>query len=440
MLTPIRNLIGALCAAAIVLIQLSDPAPSLAQETAPAGTTWEPPYVGSDPKVLYLPDANAVYWRYGWKRKAGDTGGVVVRGTFPMARYFSYNVYDDNTKQTLGSFTDRELKAEAGAPNPFAGQERTPDARYEIYIVPEGSKVAGANVLTFPDSVENVSFMLRHYLAEGGIEGRVPMPVIASYDAATGKTQAAPPSAKVAKLSREEFQKYLMPAFKDVLRQLKENPAAVMAKLHEESGGDHMKMPELICRRVASGAFEKFHPGTVIESFRLGTEGTYPNKDNLYLVLPVVRTDDSVLIVRFKAPEFPATPADYPDSDLRYFSLSQGDETTRNFATATDKEMKVAPDGFIYFVIGDEDPALVKRAQDAGANFMPWKVKEKMMLVYRHMLPADGFKNGINSVPFYDGSKPEKGQEGSQFIGDYAPRGKLIPKAAALSDAGILKF
>ena len=77
--------------------------------------------------MLYLPDANAVYWRYGWERMEGDVNGFVVKGQMPNARYFSYNLYDDVTKSSLGSLTDFNIKFDN-------------TNSYTLYIVPEGTK------------------------------------------------------------------------------------------------------------------------------------------------------------------------------------------------------------------------------------------------------------------------------------------------------------
>lgn len=98
--------------------------------------------------------------------------------------------------------------------------------------------------------------------------------------------------------------------------------------------------------------------------------------------------------------------------------------------------MLVTKEGEIYFVIGDDEPALREKAAALGANFMPWKATDDMLLVYRHMLPKDDYPHGVNQVPDYNPEKPEKGQEGRAFIGDYAPVGKLISRkeAATLKD------
>lgn len=121
--------------------------------TIAADETWQPPYVGSDPAVLYLPDANAVYWRYGWTRKSGDKNGIVITGKMPDVRYFSYNVYNDSTKDSVGSITDFEIIPDEGGENPFSAGQAVSGETYTVHVLPEGSAVAAKNVLYFPDSI-----------------------------------------------------------------------------------------------------------------------------------------------------------------------------------------------------------------------------------------------------------------------------------------------
>ena len=54
---------------------------------------------------------------------------------------------------------------------------------------------------------------------------------------------------------------------------------------------------------------------------------------------------------------------------------------------------------------------------------MPWLVNEKMLLIYRNMLPNTNFKNGANAVVKFDKNKPVKDQLASRFIGSFAPTG-----------------
>jgi len=401
---------------------------------------WDPAYVGSDPTVLYLPDANAVYWRYGWKRTPGDQTGVIVRGQMPDARYFGYNVYDDNTKSSLGSFTDFALKTEDGGVNPFTGQTSDSRSNYVLHILPEGAKTSAKNVLYFPDNLTDVSFMLRHYLPEGGNLGNVPMPSVSMLNVDSGKTSKAVKSVPVPALSAEEAKRYLLPVLKEQRAALKENPMAVLQALKAKEKDGSFDMKQVVAKQVVSKTFSHYTPGTPAESYRFQTSGTYPNNDNIYLVMPIVRDNNDVLMVQFRQPKPPATPAEYPTSDVRYFSLSQGDELTYNFATTIDSDMKVKSDGLIHFVIADDNPENRSKADALGANFMPWKVRDKMLLVYRHMLPRADFKYGIDKVPSFDPDKPKYGQEGRAYIADYAPVGVVVQETVYRELQAVPKF
>ena len=398
-----------------------------------AANIWEPPYVGSDTKLLYLPDANAVYWRYGWKRQPQDNGGVVITGEMPHARYFSYNVYDDDTKSSVGSFADFQLDPDDGSNNPFTGKPANGSLKYTIHIVPEGTKLDAKNLLYFPRDIENVSVFLRHYLPQGGIEGGVAMPVIEAFDPATGNIAPAPESSKIPKLSKEEAEKYLLPMLKDMVKQAETDPDALIDRLHDHRSNEPFDMKELIATRLLSTTFDLYEPGKTAVSFRFQTSGTYPNGDNYYLGLPVVRTANQVLVTRFRAPQFAENQSENPTAAVRYFSLNQGDENSYNLASQFDQEMKVAADGFVYHVIGDTGIGLEEKAEALGANFMPWKTREKMLLIYRQMLPRSDFMQGIDKVPPYDPGKPASGQDASLSIGDHAITGRLMDPAELMS-------
>lgn len=73
--------------------------------------TWDKPYPGNDPATLYYPEQNAVYLRYGWQNSG--TGILIIKGHFPRARYYSYNLYDDRTKGSILALADYEIKEDA---------------------------------------------------------------------------------------------------------------------------------------------------------------------------------------------------------------------------------------------------------------------------------------------------------------------------------------
>lgn len=398
-------------------------APTLARAEQ---TTWDAPYKGDDPKLLYLPDTKATYWRYGWERKQGDLRGLILRGKIPDVRYFSYNVYDDNTKSSLGSLADFQIIPDDGGINPFTGKNSNSHSSYSILVLPKGTKTDAKNVLYFPDELTKVSLFLRHYVSKGGMGGGVPLPTVAIYDPNSKSSHAAPVSSKIPALSKQVAKKYLVPMFKHLINEFEKNPDEVIKKLTAHRTGEPLNMKELIASQMVAKSFTLFKPGAKHHSLRLQTAGTYPNKDNYYLALPIIRTKQQSLLVRFKTPKLPGQISEFPKTEVRYFSISQGDAQSYTHGTTMDAEMKIDDDGFANFLIADDTPEMATKAKTWGANFMPWLAGDKMLLIYRHMLPNPSFKHGIDKVPSYVSGKPAADQIAIKTIGDYAMIGKLV--------------
>lgn len=71
---------------------------------------------------------------------------------------------------------------------------------------------------------------------------------------------------------------------------------------------------------------------------------------------------------------------------------------------------------------------------------MPWLANEKMLLVYRNMLPNLNFKYGTNAVNMIDKTKPLSNQYGEKYIGNYAPVGFFFNKEVLLNSNTIPDF
>lgn len=389
--------------------------------------TWEEPYIGADSTVFYLPDANAVYWRYGGTRVANGPIGLQIKGEFPNARYFSYNIYNDDTKMTLGSFKDYEISPDKEDINPFLSLSQNETTTYTLYIVPEGSDVKAKNVLYFPDSLVNVSVLLRYYLPNNDIFGGGNLPEISFYNVDTKNVLKASPSTPIPSLSKEEVEKYILPRYKWLARRYKRNPDKVLAKIRKkQKKGNSTKTQKSITREVTAPAFNFYTSKDSIHSYNFKTEGTYPNNDNFYLTMPIIRSEESdVLLLKFRPPNYPKSENEYNSSDVRYFSISQGDEFTYNYITLHDENLKVNKDGFIYLAIAHAGPKVNSKIEELDINFMPWKTKNKMLIIYRQMLPLKQYKFGIDKVPQYDPNK-QFNQYGSIYIQDYSPVGRFI--------------
>ena len=102
-----------------------------------------------------------------------------------------------------------------------------------------------------------------------------------------------------------------------------------------------------------------------------------------------------------------------------------------------DEEFKLATDGYIYLVKGDD--SLRGKAAQNGYNYMPWKAdKQQAVILYRNMLTIPQYRGLITKVP----QLPPPGEnntppppwpdsvlaadEAYNFLGDYAPVGKIV--------------
>ena len=274
---------------------------------------------------------------------------------------------------------------------------------------------------------------------EGNLGG-VAIPSITEYDASTKQIVAAQPSNDVPRLSKQEFEKYLVPLFGKLAKEFESNPEAMIEEIHSKKSNDKVDVKEVIATQVVSKTFSHFVPGTVAQSYNFQASGTYPNKDNHYLTMPLIRTADQALLLKFTPPPLVKGPADYPVSPVRYYSMSQGDEATFTHGTTIDVDMKVHADGNVYFLVADDEAILRTKADAFDFNFMPWKSSDKMLMVYRHMLPSADFEYGVDKVPVFDLDKPDVGQVAGLFIGDYAPRGIMMNKADVLSATQVPDF
>ena len=108
--------IGAI-AAAMPAVSSARPKP-VSQPTACA---WPVESTPTKANVAY-PDSNATYWTMPYIAQAGMT--ITLTGTFPVTRFFSFNVYNSAAQDFTvnginSSLTDYEIVPTAGTQNPW---------------------------------------------------------------------------------------------------------------------------------------------------------------------------------------------------------------------------------------------------------------------------------------------------------------------------------
>ncbi len=354
-------------------------------ETYPGG--WQQEYLGNDQTVPFFPDENANYWSFHFSRDRSSTIALKITGRVPDARYYSFNVYDDDDFSPVGSISNEAIASEKG--------------QYELFIGPANKLDTGQNKLTFDPSITKVSVFVRIYLPEGSAAGGVPLPLISAFDTATGLATELPKPRGFRQTGN---------ASEDSLRR------RIVLRFVE--------------RRI-DPVLSLNSTGT-LDSFRIDSGGLYPNFDNNYLSMPVTRTGDEIAVVRFRPPSFGIS-----GEDVRYWSLSFGDQHSYNLWTVHDEMMTKAGDGFVYTVISDQDlPQPVSEPYYRDS----WRGLDRALIIYRNLLTRSDYEYAMTKVPLFDDAKPSNDQWANLTIGDYAPHGVLVTPEQIASASSLASF
>ena len=362
---------------------------------------WEP-FIGTDPKVIALPDFYSNYYAFSFDRTKEDNKyiGIRVKGQFGYARYMSYNLYDAKKASSFGGFTDTALVPDAGSVNPFKpyADPNTPGRDYTLTVVPKGYPVYGneLNVFTFiTDSIDILTLMIRYYVPQKSVTAGVPLPSIEAFDVRTGNAVPLPPTYSILKeLSESVYTTRLSPIFKTAI-------------------------------------------DDTIRFYHAIGLGQFNNADNLYLISALKRLNNEVFLLRFKPPTFRLDGTTDPNNDVRYWSITQSRKNTTSALGIKDADFKTAADGYVYIAIGDEN--IKGKAKKAGYNFMPWMVQDtSLVLIYRNILGDPSFAGYLGKVPVISMSNPRNIfiQNARNYIGDYAPRGIKMSRLTFIKNYG----
>jgi hypothetical protein len=387
-----------------------------------------------------FPDAAATYWTTPYL--ATDGLSIEVDGTFPDARYMSFNTYDD----AFGSFTtngvssgiaDYLIDPASGAINPF---QVTGDPGGAFGLTLSGSPQAGqSNTLPLAPSGEAAGqlgapmgyLVYRTYLPTGG-NGTVDLPTLTLVDdggrvalprcpPATGRIAASATNAKA-----------VGKAVRALAKRLDVEPtpaahAALKAIGHKLQGGSSGTSP---CRGSACPPAMQFFRATAST-----TNAFFPNVDNAYVSALFRPRPGKVIVVRGAGATVPAgtspVPWPQPSLQLRYWSLCNNIYRKPwpvvanpepgggvDYGCAYDDETTLDADGNYAFVVASERQRAAVKA--AGGTFVPLSAtqpKARQLLILRNMLPNDDFTFAVQDAP-------QNGDPASaaQAMADFYPR------------------
>jgi hypothetical protein len=369
---------------------------------------WES-YPGDESFSLALPDYFSVYLAYTYDTTLHPNTRLRITGDFPYARYMSFNVYATRSGTSLAALTDYQIRTDALNVNPFVAgsDELAKNRRYVVKIEPQtdaptqqqasSESYPAENLLTYnpedlklPEFPEALMTVVIRYYVPAGDYGNVEAPSVEVLSMDDGRPLDPQPKSYPTNMDANEpiFRYRLAPIFESI-------------------------------------------DGDVLRFYHSEGKGQFNNADNLYLISAVegVDGDNNCVILRVVPPTFPRDNKDFDRTDVRYWSINQGNPNTSTSAGMRDGRFRLATDGFVYLVMGGESVRL--KAEQGGYNYLPWKAdRPRAVIIYRNMLTNPQYRGSIQRVPMLPEAPWSNEQlavyEASRFIGNYAPAGKKV--------------
>jgi hypothetical protein len=385
----------------------------------------------NDPNVINVayPDEGATYWAA--QRPTVPPGGYIeLHGTYPHARYMSFNVYNQEAAPS-DALADIEIAPDAGSANPFvAGADRTSTARSYTLYLKMGPRPAEREPNTMYLSLAGQGspvapiMLYRIYVADAGrnLTGDAGLPSAALHLAdgtVINLTAACNPADANSQVGSQLGGVPIQPLFAD--QAAPGTPATFPA--HDPIVWEKFfNLPHTQASLYTYGT-----PAHDLVDATLGGErgGYLSNAHNAYIAALGNRGYGPLLLVRGKAPTTPLTragAATMGDGQLRYWSLCTNERhSTRYIDCVWDEDVPVDANGFYTIVISALDDKPCDDALD-GAVWLKWGTSPEVTLIMRHMLPSASFDEAIQRI-----AHPG---EAAAVMGAYLPTGSHTSQAA----------
>ena len=371
-------LVAALLASGLAL-------PSHAAGPAPC-SAW-PVYLGADGVNAAGPDTSANYWVTHYEGPPG--AAVVIRGTYPRARFFSFAV-QDAAGTTLGSLRDDRIDPDKGRNNPFrtAGRAGTYTVTVDFGPAPArpapNTVYAGRTLDGEPNAAGTIVYRVYVPTDQTDKLGGAPLPTMSLRTPAgevpltlTSDCTALPPAASGA----------VNPTLDGTSR-----PAQLPASQPRNKA---YADPNFV--RVFAG--QLYEP--VTNSLPEQVAGLVPprkgiplqNADFPYLMASVARAKGEAVVVRFRPPSFPDTvrgASVLGRHQTRYWSVCTFSDTTegalRTNGCLVDWRTAAGPDGLVRVLVTDtaHRPARLP----AGVHWLNWGPTADDLVFFRVGVPA----------------------------------------------------
>jgi hypothetical protein len=382
--------------------------------------------------VLY-PDSSAQYWSASYTAVPGTR--IRIDGTYPYARYTSWNVYDPILRP-FAKLSDYQLTPDPGSANPFLPGARrdtpTTQRRYTLFITFSATDHPRPNTIYVDPSQHPTGvFTLRVYVPDRGRDaaGGVGLPQV-TWQPIAASPLPLPTLASPCGRLEKPTQSLITGAYAGQEGPIPGGP------LPGRNPPDWHKFTNL-CQSGADLLFGNAVGDQIPQSGpnpcgHFGSGGFLSNLDNAYVYSFITRGFGPIVVFHGKAPTFAAT---YPNArvmpggaQLRYWSFCQNDPFSQRYvACARDDQVRrrktyytivIAPPG--------QWPAAARRRCRARATWIPWGPQPQGVVLYRQMLPAAGFRQAIANVAY--------GSE-KAGMGAYYPAGRYFAGWRAVTKA-----
>jgi hypothetical protein len=331
------------------------------------------------------PDTSATYWTVRFPVVTG--GHLAIAGTFPHARYMSFNSYQGPAAYDV--VEDDLLVPNGGAPNPFQnGNPRNGTVTYDMTVAFKVKPASPATntLYTGASSTKGNSVIYRVYVPDEGQDdtGGVGLPAVTFY--APAGTQLPPECTN-------------------------RHAAASVAP-----AGLH-----------AATVATPTSPPTWTKA--TGNDG-YGNLDNAYLSASISPKFGQVLVIHAEAPTFAMTyqgqPAFDGNTQVRYWSMCQNNPATTGVIDCSPDYLTTLPSDYYYtFVVSKTQPTNATAACDV--TWLPWGSVQTGLLILRNMLPATSFTESVQDA--------QPGQI-QQDMGNYYPSSEYLKTVSDFEKLG----
>jgi hypothetical protein len=396
---------------ALCLTLAAGPAPASAQDR---DCFWQG---GSRTANIAYPDLGARYWVSAFPLPPGAE--LILRGRYPQARYFSFNVYDPALRPTDG-LPDVDIAPDTGSVNPFdVGARRDAEHRdYAVRIVsspPPATREPNTIYLnTGGQAAPYGQIIYRVYVADEGLgaDGGVGLPEV-SMRLPGGRELEQP-------LVCQARDSAVGPVIDDAHANL-DGPGSTPANpgaedpIRWEAFFNYAQAFSYPVQATPAGAGRDIVP-------RDPQGGFLSNIDNAYTFALASRGIAPVLVLEGKAPTTPRTRSGNPVMEagqVRYWSICENEFASQRVVDCLyDEQVVTREDGRFTLVMSTPGARPANARAECGVNWIRWGAQPDGFPILRHMLPSVDFAQAIQNVA-------RAGTE-TDVIGEYLPLGRHV--------------